>query len=151
MKQERGVTLTSLCIYVLALIVVIGLMSTFVSYFYKNTNETVVKSDSGEEYTRFLTYFTKDVNDDNLKNVRLSGDSYTITFEFLNGTEHQYTLKNNKVYYVENDGADIKKQIVLCTDVSINYTPFRLENSNKIKVSFLINDEIFTNTFYTIN
>lgn len=71
MKQERGVTLTSLCIYVIGLITVIGLMSTFTSYFAKNTNDTVVKSNSGEEYIRFLAYFTKDVNSSNLNTVSL--------------------------------------------------------------------------------
>lgn len=143
LKQEKGVTLTSLCIYVLGLIVVIGLMSTFTSYFYKNTNDTVVKSNSGEEYTRFLAYFTKDVNSDTLKNVSTSTNS--ITFEFQNGKKHQYTFKNKKIYYVEPVDADVQKQIVLCTKVT-SALPFRLDGK-KIITNFLIGDEKYSNSF----
>lgn len=148
MKQERGVTLTSLCIYVIALIIILGMMSTFLSYFYENTNETLVKSDSNEQYIRFLAYFTKDINSDNLKTVVLSDDLYTITFQFLNGTEHEYTLRNGEIFYIDPDA---KKQIALCTDVSIDAPPFKLEESNKIKTIFVINKKMFTNIFYIAN
>ena len=83
MKEERGVTLTSLCIYIISLTIAIGLLSTFASYFMKNTNDIIVKSNSGEEYARFLTYFTKDVNSENLSSVQLYNSGRGITFECI--------------------------------------------------------------------
>ena len=36
MKKENGVTLTSIIIYILALLIVIGVISALTSYFYRN-------------------------------------------------------------------------------------------------------------------
>ena len=38
MKEERGITLTSIIIYIVALLIVIGIVSSISSYFYRNIN-----------------------------------------------------------------------------------------------------------------
>ena len=55
------------------------------------------------------------------------------------------------MYYEEPSGTEIAKQIVLCTQITLNETPFKLENSNKITASFLINNNVFSNVFYILN
>ena len=61
MKSNRGVTLTSLVIYIIGLVIVITLMSNFSGYFYKNLSEVTIKQNADEQYSKFLSYITKDL------------------------------------------------------------------------------------------
>lgn len=62
MKTNKGMTLISLIIYIIVLAILIGMISMFTQYFYKNTDETIVTNNTSEQYTRFIAYLTKDVN-----------------------------------------------------------------------------------------
>ena len=104
MKSNKGVTLTSLVIYVVGLVIIVGLMSTFNGYFNKNLNEVVIKQNSQEQYSKFLSYLTKDVNSENLIYVKSGVNSQDcIIFKFNNGEEHQYIYQNDSIYYLNID------------------------------------------------
>ena len=62
MRSNKGITLTSLIIYVIGLTIVIALMGTFNGYFYRNVKTLTIKQNVDEEYSKFLSYITKDVN-----------------------------------------------------------------------------------------
>ena len=74
-KSNKGITLTSLVIYVIVLMIVIGLVSNFSGYFYHNTNNITIKENYEEQYTKFLAYITKDINSDQLNFVKTGTDS----------------------------------------------------------------------------
>ena len=61
LKNNKGITLTSLTIYVIVLMIVIALMSGFVGYFNKNINNITASEESDEQFTLFLEYITKDI------------------------------------------------------------------------------------------
>ena len=62
MKSNKGITIITLIIYVIALTVVIGTASMLMRYFYRNADETLISKDSTSQYSRFLAYITDDIN-----------------------------------------------------------------------------------------
>lgn len=62
MKSNKGMTIISLLIYIIVLTVVIGTMSMIIKYFYKNMNETIISSDTSDQYSRFIAYISSDIN-----------------------------------------------------------------------------------------
>ena len=62
MKANKGITLISLITYVIILSIVIGTSSILIRYFYINTEETVISKKTADQYSRFITYLTDDIN-----------------------------------------------------------------------------------------
>ena len=139
MKSNRGVTLTSLVIYIIGLTIVIALMGLISNYFYQNITDVTIKQNADEQYSKFLAYLTKDANSDNLVYVQtgVNGED-NIIFRFDNQEEHQYIVKNSNIYYISVENINEKK-IVLCENVSsskvFNYSDTKLE------INFKINDK----------
>ncbi len=129
--------MTSLVIYVVSLIIIIGMMSVFSRYFYKNINQITISQNAEEQYSRFLAYITKDINADNLTNVKTSDDVDFLSFTFNDLTEHQYIYKNQNIYYIsiKNDGTEEKK-VLLCeyveSDRVFSYTDKKIDLKLKI-------------------
>ena len=143
MKSEKGVTMTSLVIYVVCLIIIFGMMSVFSGYFYKNVNQITIGQNADEQYSRFLAYITKDINSDNLINVKTSDDVDFLSFTFNDLTEHQYIYKNKNIYYIsiKNNGTEEKK-VLLCEYVESNRV-FSY-NDRKIDLNFKINNKNYS-------
>lgn len=62
MKSNNGMTIISLIIYIIVLTIVIGTMSMIIKYFYKNMDETVISSNTSDQYSRFIAYISSDIN-----------------------------------------------------------------------------------------
>lgn len=94
MKKEQGITLTALVIYVIVMIIAIGVISTIINQFYKNTNS--IEADTKEilEFNKFSTYFLKEVKTKGNKVDTIISDKY-ILFE----TGNSFSLSGNKIYY----------------------------------------------------
>ena len=122
MRSNRAITLTSLIIYVIGLIIIVGMLNNFIHYFNKNINNIVISENAKEQYSSFLSYISKDTNSEDLLVVRSSDehedDDYVI-FKFKDGTEHQYIYANDNIYYINIIEEEIDKKILLCGDVSI--------------------------------
>ena len=138
-KSDKGITLTSLVIYVIVLMIVIGLMSGFMGYFYKNTNKITIKENYEEQYTRFLAYLIKDTNSDQLNFIKIiktdSEDNYLI-LRFKDGSQHQYIYKYESIYYT-NVSETTPKKILLCnkvTNLTMDYS------ANILQINMTIND-----------
>ena len=138
LKSDKGITLTSLVIYVIVLMIVLGLISGFMGYFYKNTNKITIKENYEEQYTRFLAYLIKDTNSDQLNFIKIiktdSEDNYLI-LRFKDGSQHQYVYSDKNIYYI-NVSETTPKKILLCsnvTDLTMAYS------TNILQVSMTIN------------
>ena len=68
MNSNKGITIISLLIYIIVLTIVIGTISFLMRYFYKNANETLISSNSSDQYSKFIKYITDDVNSRKCKN-----------------------------------------------------------------------------------
>ena len=67
MKSQRGVTLVSLTVYVIVMAIVVGILATITTFFYKNVNDTNAEIDPLTEYTTFNSYFSDEINHPNIK------------------------------------------------------------------------------------
>lgn len=145
MKSNRGVTLASLMIYVIGLIVIIGMMNTFVTYFYKNVDDILIDDTAEEQFSKFLSYITKDVNSEELTYIQSSTDPTQeyIVFKFSNGIEHQYIIDSHRLYFI-TVGENVDKKITLCKSVT-NGVPESFTYRNKeIKINFEVNEKDFS-------
>ena len=137
LKSDKGITLTSLVIYVIVLLIVSGLMSGFSEYFYKNANKITIKENYEEQYTRFLAYLIKDTNSDQLNFIKIKTDSENkyLILRFKDGSQHQYVYSDKNIYYL-NVSETTPKKILLCnnvTDLTMVYS------TNILQVSMTIN------------
>lgn len=67
MKSQKGIALTSLIIYVIAMLIVISIISVISTFFYNNIEEVGENVDPSKEFTQFNTYFLQDINRDEIE------------------------------------------------------------------------------------
>ena len=101
MKNQKGVTLISLTIYVIALTFVIAMLSVISTYFYKNVNETQDDVTPLTEFTNFNSYFMTDVNTKKVSYLTTGSDDNYSYIALVNETN----LNVIKYIYVEHDKA----------------------------------------------
>lgn len=146
MRSNRGVTLTSVIIYVIGLSIIVALLGTFTGYFHKNLSEITMRENENEQYSRFISYITKDVNSENLIFVQteVNGEE-SIIFKFGDGTEHQFIMINDKIYYIDVTAGNEKK-IKLCENVSSEDGSIFSYENKQININFNIGDTKFSTT-----
>lgn len=92
MKSESGVTVTSLIIYIIAMLIMIGIVATITSFFYTNVSNLDDNSQNVSEITKFNMYFIEEVEK---KGNRIT--SYTNnTISFASG--NTYTFQDRAIY-----------------------------------------------------
>ena len=67
MKLENGITLISLTIYIIGMTIVVSIVAIISSYFYTNTKTLNESIDPMVEYTKFNSFFSDEVNHENIK------------------------------------------------------------------------------------
>ncbi len=92
MKSEKGITLTSLIIYLAVTMIVVTIIATFTSFFVSNMNEVRQQEDYAPEFNKFTMFFSLDV-----KNNRTAEVTPT-QLEFEDGTIYQYRESEKAVY-----------------------------------------------------
>lgn len=92
MKSEKGITLTSLIIYLGVTLVVVTTIATFTSFFVSNMDEVRAQEDYAPEFNKFSMFFIGDV-----KNNRTAEVTAT-QVEFADGTIYQYNADEKAVY-----------------------------------------------------
>ena len=119
LKSNKGITLTSLIIYLIVIVFVSGIVSTMLGYFYKNSDQMIASNLTKEQYTRFLSYILKDVNSNNLVSCKVSGNN--LTFTYPDNKKHEYIYQNKKIYYsAPNTDPTKAKKIMLCRKSNTN-------------------------------
>lgn len=131
MKNQNGITLTSLVIYVIAMVIVLGIMSSIITEFYKNTNNLNLDTDEIVQFNNFNTYFLKTLKTKGNK-VDSIKDNYIL---FSSGDS--FSFDNHQIYYnnvaicngvekftilLGKNGDGINQDIVYVTLVFENFT-----------------------------
>lgn len=137
MKQEHGITTMSVIIYVIIISVVIGTLSTISSYFTKQISNTLAKDKSAKAYTTFMSYFTRDIQEDgnavekvDTQTEEKSGTTYETNYiAFSNGSQYVYSSKNKSIY--KND-VKICENIDYCKFYETKYG----DNKTCIQINF---------------
>lgn len=117
MRSEKGVTLISVTIYIIVMLIIIAVISVLTSYFYTNIDINSISVDLNQEYTRFNSYFTEEVNKKGNKILDIgetensSGNGKQRYVVFSSG--NQYTFIPNQGIYVNQ--IKIVKNMTDCT------------------------------------
>ena len=134
MKSEKGITLISLIIYVIALTIVIGIIAVISGYFYKNIATTSENVEPMVEYTKFNSFFSEEVNYRGIKVLdcqSTTGDNGKIETSYIvfdNGVQYTYISANKGIY---RNKVKIARGIDECT------FEYKVENAKDIvNVSF---------------
>ena len=115
--SDRGVTMTSLIIYIIGMTIIVGIVATITTYLQNNVNEFGENSDNISQILNFNMYFLEDVKLLNNKVINVQKNNEQITF--LNG--NTYTFNENAIYY---------NNVKICED--IESVRFELDNQNNI-------------------
>lgn len=135
MKSEKGVTITSIMIYVIALTVVVLIIGRITTYFYKNIKNVSTNTTADAEYTKFNSYFTDEINIEG-NDVEIWSKNYIV----FSKTENQYTFQNGKIYM---NKVNIAKDIEVC---EFYYD----ESTQEIFVNMKIKDKYYSSTYTVV-
>lgn len=135
MKSERGVTLTAIMIYIIALTIAVLLIGRITTYFYKNVSQISKESVANTEYTKFNSYFTDEINIEG-NEVELCDKEYIV----FSKTQNQYTFKKNAIYV---NKTKLAKNIEFC---EFYYN----EETKQIDVNLKIQGKYYSTTFTVV-
>lgn len=136
MKSQKGVTLSSLIIYVIAMSIIIGTIAAITNYFYGNLNSLTNRTEGSKQYTTFNSYFVSEVNKkDNVVLTDLLNADGETKIVFSSG--NQFLFTSNSVYF---------NKIKICKEVTSCTFGFDEEN-NKISVTMQISGKTFKNEY----
>ena len=131
MKNNRGITLTSLIIYVIGMVIVVSLIATLTTFFYKNVNVDNIGKDT-TQYTKFSNLFLDEINkkgNEIIECKTLEKDEQKVSYIiFSDGNQYTYKSENKSVY---------KNKIKICKDVEECEFSYTFSDSiYQIKINF---------------
>ena len=135
MKSEKGVTMTSVILYIIAMSIIVGTVATITNYYYGNINSITNRTQASKEFTEFNSYFTKEINTKGntvLTNL-LSNTNDVIVFSSGN----QFKYVSNSIYF---------NKILICENVR-NCSFVYDDTNNKITVTIQFNGKTYTNEY----
>lgn len=139
MKQNSGLTTTSIIIYVIAMMIVIGIIASITSFFYTNVNEINNNSQQMAEITKFHMYFLEETTKQNNLIHEIKNNSIS----FVSG--NTFTFQNNSIYF---------NHVKICENISDVQFVTELKNSKTvIKVLITVGNanEYTKTTQYVLN
>ncbi len=148
MKSEKGITVTSLIIYVIALTIVVASISMLSTYFYRNTASVTDRMNPLTQYTKFNSFFSEEINHSNIKILACKQEGQDGKGDYIvfdNGVQYTYVPENKGIYkdkvkicnYVENcefiRGIQNGKEVITVTikmqDLAQKTMEYTLKNS----------------------
>lgn len=97
MKNQKGITLVSLVIYIAVMIIVLAVMSSIITNFYNNTQSMNTSAKEIVEFNKFNIYFLKEVKSYNNSIDTISSDNGNTYILFTSG--NSFSMNNKSIYY----------------------------------------------------
>jgi Tfp pilus assembly major pilin PilA len=115
MKGNKGITLTSLIIYVVAMLIVVSLISVLTGYFYQNVEISSESDQAMKQYTQFNSYFSNDIAKSSIKVIEteILGTEPKRTSYITFSNKNTYTFSEETKSIYRND-IRIGNNIDLC-------------------------------------
>ena len=98
MKNEKGITLASLVIYVLIFSATIALLASLSNYIYGNLSKISSEEISSEEFNKFNTYFVEDVKSNSSASISNGTGTGDITIKFNDNSTYTYKKSEKAIY-----------------------------------------------------
>lgn len=108
MKSQKGITLISLTVYIIAMVIVVAVISVISMNFFKNTNSVSNIINPMTEYTKFNSFFAEEVNHSNIR-VLACEENYVV---FDNGVQYTFISENKGIY---RNKVKIVSEVESCT------------------------------------
>ena len=146
MKSQKGITMTSLIIYVFAMLLIVTVLTIITGYIYEGIGANSASEDFDAKYVRLLAYISKETNIKNnkvlsisKKNTGMDNEQTAIIFE--SGKQLTYIPKNRSVYY---------EKIKICDNID-NFN-VNIEEDIKQKLNIeLIQETKQANNYFIFN
>ena len=119
MKSQKGITLISLIVYIIAMTIVIAVIAVISTYFYSNTHSLGDVINPLTEYTKFNTFFSDEVNHINIKILDCK-ENYVV---FDNGVQYMFVPENKGIY---------RNQVKVCRNVKNCTFGQKIQNGKNI-------------------
>lgn len=159
MNSQKGITLTSLIIYVAVIIVVIGILNFLTSRYRTDVIEMRTDATEEAEYSKFMLSFLEEVKKTNNSVIETNGSKIT----FSTGTVFEWDSTDKSIYVQKNgqerfaistninkfDSMDIFKvdgeKIKVTTKVNGKKRETEYVLSNKVLNQEIENEELYYN------
>ena len=156
MRTEKGVTLITVTIYIIIMLIMISIITVLTSYFYKNVDIQSISQNFNQQYTKFNSYFVKEVNKRGNKVVDIQSVSIPQDEEenaetntsqqnyivFSSGNQYTYIPKNQGIYM---NKVKIAQNITGCT-----FATHKEENGKTTVTVTILGDNFERETNYTL-
>ena len=156
MQTEKGITLISITIYIIVMLIMVSIITVLTSYFYKNVDIRSINEDFNQQYTKFNSYFIKEVNKKGNKIVDIHSLSKSKSEkESLENTSNQqnyivFSSGNQYTYIPENEGIYMNKVKIAQNITGCTFTANK-EANGKTTVTVIIQGNNFEKeTTYTL-
>lgn len=133
-KNQKGITLTVLIIYITAMLMVVGILASISSFFHGNLGILKKSANYAAQFDIFNSYMIGDVK--NNKDVKVDG--YTVIFE--DGTTYVY--EGDSLYRGQEKVAtnvtdfEVSKKTITINNVDKNILRIKLTLGNSSKTLF---------------
>lgn len=138
LKSEKGITLTSLVVYIMVMLIVLGIMQTVSSFFYGNLNLIRDSAKYASEFDRFNSYIVTDVKN----NTKVNADNTSKTIIFEDGTTYMYNQEDESIYRGQNKiashvkGFNVSKKTITINNVEKDILTVKIIIGNSEKNLF---------------
>ena len=157
MRTEKGLTLIFVTIYIIVMLIIVSVITVLTSYFYKNVNIQSINQDLNQQYTKFNSYFIKEVNKKGNKILDIQspiklGDKESDDAQNNTNTQNYiiFSSGNQYTYIPKNEGIYMNKVKIAQNITGCVFTTNEEENG-KITVTVIIQGENFEReTTYTL-
>lgn len=145
MRNQKGVTMVSLVIYIVAFSIIIGIVATITTFFSNNIgglNETAGKSAEYNKFNIYMSEYTK--------------NGYQVTIGSYGESSNPYIVfekDNEKVVFEKIDDKLYMNNAKICDNVQNLETKIQItEHGNEVlKTKIQINDTVYTNDYVLEN
>ena len=132
MKNEQGITLIALIVYIILMTFVVAGVTAITNTFYNNVNEVDKTAESAVSFAKFNMYFINDIKSENVQIVSGGANSNQVQISFTNKNGQTQTVK----YSVQNK-ALYRDKIKICDKVNDARITTN-DSNNTITVKLLI-------------
>ena len=145
MKEEKGITLVILAIYIIVFSIVMGLLASLSSYIYGNLDNVRDSNIDLSEFNKFNMYFIEDIKTNNqalVQNlVNQEGENF-YQIAFSDGDIYTYTIGDNSIYK--------NSQKIASNIEDFTAEEYRVDEKTCIRISIRIGTKDNTNYTKTI-
>ncbi len=103
MKSEKGVTVISVTVYIIAMLLAVTVIGMLTGFFYKNIDISSNNSEINKQYTKFNAYFTDEVNIkgnavSEMKIIDEGTENEISLIVFSSGNQYTFIKQNKSIY-----------------------------------------------------